>query len=190
VSDNTGIDYFDRDGVISDAELSTLSVLAAKQVDLERQIASMEEQLKKRKGELYKLSTETIPAFMNEIGAGVSSLTLTNGASINIRQTYYASISEERRAAAHNWLRSHDFDGIIKNTVIASFGKGEDEKANEALRLLMEQDYAVERKETVHPQTLKSFIRELYEKGVEFPAQLFGAGVVNVSTVTLPKKDN
>lgn len=185
---NEEIDYF-ADGEISDADLETVANLAARQVELQKQVAYLEGLLKNAKGQLFHLSTVELPNAMAEVGVGLDSIKLKDGATISIKKTYYGSINDENRVEALSWLRANNFDGLIKNVVSVSFGKGEDRLAVDTAQMLARQNLHVEQKESVHPQTLKAFIREVYEKGINFPFNLFGAGVVDTAIVKLPEEN-
>ena len=100
-------------------------------------------------------------------------------------QFYPASIDikEEKRAQAYEWLREKGFDDIIKNTVSVRFGRGEDQLCEALLNLLREQNYPVEQAQKIEPQTLKAWVREMVERGSEFPTELFGAYVGQKATI-------
>lgn len=168
--------------MITDDEYAMISNLAAKQVQLEKDLAKLEEDLEAKKKELNRVRDNDLPNALLEIG--IQEVTLKSGHKISIKREAYASITEERQAACFAWLRDHGHGSIIKNLIYAEFGKGEDEKAIEAASVLAEAGFQPNQKESVHPQTLKAFIRELDEKGEEFPYETFGAFIVNRSKIT------
>jgi hypothetical protein len=96
---------------------------------------------------------------------------------------YSASIKEENRAEAYEWLRDNGYDDIIKNTVSVRFGRGEDQLCDTLLNLLREQNYPVEQAQKIEPQTLKAWVREQVERGSEFPTELFGAYIGQKATI-------
>jgi hypothetical protein len=104
---------------------------------------------------------------------------------VSTKQEYYASIPAEKSGQAFAWLREHGYGAIIKNVISAEFGKGEDEKALEAATVLAEAGFKPSQKESVHPMTLKAFVKEQMEKGNEVPADLLG-----VFTITRSKVEN
>jgi hypothetical protein len=108
---------------------------------------------------------------------------MADGSQIDIKPFYSASIKEENRAQAFEWLRKHGFDDIIKNTVSVRFGRGEDDLCDTLLNHLREQNYPVEQAQKVEPQTLKAWVREQVERGNEFPTELFGAYVGQKATI-------
>lgn len=170
---------------LTDDELQIVSALSHKQVELEVEVERLEEQLKETKKQLAFVSQVELPNALAEIG--LSSITLTNGAKIEVKQKYYASIPAESKSDAFAWLQDHNYDSIIKNVVKCEFGKGENDSAQEAMRELVSLGLRPVNDKSVHPMTLKSFVKDLLERGEEFPMDLFGAGVVNESKVVYPK---
>lgn len=170
------------DQIITDDEYAMVSSLAAKQVQLEKELATLEDQLDAKKAELNRVRDNDLPNALLEIG--IQEITLKSGHKISIKREAYASITEERKDECFRWLRQNGHGAIIKNIISTEFGKGEDDRAIEAAQLLAEAGFRPTQKESVHAQTLKAFIRELDEKGVEFPYETFGAFIVNRSKVT------
>ena len=168
--------------MITDEEYAMVSMLAAKQVKLEHEISDLEEKLELKKQELNRVRDNDLPNALLEIG--IQEVTLKSGHKISIKREAYASITEERQAAAFAWLREKGHGSIIKNLIYAEFGKGEDERAIEAAQVLSEAGFTPNQKETVHPMTLKAFIKEMDEKGEEFPYETFGAFIVNRSKIS------
>jgi hypothetical protein len=163
------LDDVDQQGLSSVASVARL--IREKQEAVE----TLENALKERKKQLQKLTDEEMPALLAEIG--MSSFTLDDGSTVEIKQTYGASILVKNRPEAHNWLREKGFDDIIKNTVLCQFGRGEDEEAIAFAYLAQKQGYIPQQKTEVHPQTLRAFVKERCEAGEEFPMELFGAWV-------------
>lgn len=172
---------------ISNEELQMVSALAQKQRDLEQQVFEAENSLKELKERLEHTKTVELPNALAE--CGMTSFTLATGQKIDIKPHYYGSISEENKQQAFGWLRNHNLDGVIKNVVACDFGKGEDAEARRVMDQLSLMGFRPQQKESVHPMTLKSLVRDLIERGVEFPMELFGAGVKNEAKITEPKEN-
>lgn len=169
---------------ITNEQLKMISDLAAQQVKIEDWIEKREGELKKAKEELRKISEVAIPNAMMEIG--MSQFTLLDGSKVSVKQEVYASIAEGKQDAAFNWLRKTGNDGLIKNVISCQFSKGEDEEAIKAAQALVELGYRPEQKQSVHPMTLKAFLKEQMEKGVEVPLADFGAHTVNKTKIVRP----
>lgn len=171
---------------LNDNELGRVAALAQRQQQLEAELAALEQQVSDKKKELVNVSQFELPTLMAELH--MSSFKLDNGASVEIKQKYFASIPLESRDEAFRWLRSNNYDGIIKNVVKCEFGRGDDEQAQQAMKELIQLGMRPTQDMSVHPMTLKSFVKDLFERGVEFPLEVFGAGTVNEATVVLPKE--
>jgi hypothetical protein len=150
------------------------------QVHLENMIERLDEQLSIRREELRKLSEETIPNMMAEVG--IESFTLPDGYKISIANKYYAKLPEDSYNA-FKWLREHNMDGVIKTEVTLNFGKGEDEIVQKVQEVLSEMGLVPNVKSNVHHMTLKALVREQMEKGNEIPLDDFGAGLIRISVV-------
>ncbi len=166
---------------LTNDELAQVTALAELQVVQENEVENLEEELKAAKERLRKTSDVDLPNVMAEIG--MSAFTLTNGHKITIKEEVYASIPKDEQERAFAWLRNHEFGALIKNQIIAEFGKGEDEAAHEAAMLLAEHGWKPTQKESVHPMTLKAFIREQLSEGREVPLDFFGATIVNRAVI-------
>jgi len=155
--------------------LKTVAELARHIRDEEEYISSLESDLKSAKKKLLKMTDEDMPAMLAEVG--ISSFALEDGSTVEVKQTYGASILVNNRPQAYDWLRDNGYDDIIKNTVLCQFGRGEDDKDN-AFSAFAEQEVFVPTQKTeIHPQTLRAFVKERCEAGEEFPMELFGAYV-------------
>lgn len=163
-------------------QLKDLVAAAKHQQNLEVSISNVEAELKSLKEAQRKQSQEIVPNMMAELE--IESFTLDNGYKVSIKDTYFASIPEANLYACFEWLRQSGLDGIIKTVVAANFGKGEDQEAQKVLDLLTEAGVVADVKSTIHPQTLKSFVKERITKGLEFDLDLFGASVVKTTVIS------
>ena len=120
----------DKTDVLDKSEnLKLLSNEVQKMESLVSEIEGIEDKLKQRKKDLELLSSEIIPTMMSEMG--LSQLKLMDGSQIDVKPFYNATITQANKESAYNWLRSNGLGDIIKNEVIVSFGRGEDNKAAE-----------------------------------------------------------
>lgn len=163
-------------------QLKDLIAAAKKQQELEYDISSIEAELKSLKERHRKQSQEIVPNMMAELE--IESFTLDNGYKVSIKDSYLASIPEANLYACFEWLRQNNLDGIIKTVVAANFGKGEDQEAQKVLDMLTEAGIVADVKSTIHPQTLKAFVKERITKGLEFDLDLFGASVVKTTVIS------
>lgn len=166
---------------LDNSALATVSKLARAIAAKEKEVQSLDENLKAAKKELLKLTDEELPAAMAEVS--LSSFTLDDGSQINVKPTYGASILVKNRVAAYEWLRENGYDDIIKNTVSCNFGRGEDDVASAFKALAEKEGYVPEQNTGIHPSTLRAFVKERVENGDEFPMELFGAWVAQRATI-------
>ena len=166
---------------VKNEDLSSVGALAKRAKQLEKEIEEIESVLKERKDQQRKLLEETIPAMLQELG--MKKFTMADGSTIEIKPFYGASIKEENRAVAYEWLRKNGYDDIIKNTVSVRFGRNEDKLCETLINQLREQNYPVEQTEKIEPQTLKAWAKEMVERGVEFPTETFGLFTGHKATI-------
>ena len=150
--------------------------------DLQTQIEYVEERLKKLKNQSRDLEERLIPEMMQE--AGVSLLKLKDGSTVEVKPFYAAKIPESRVDEAFGWLRTKGFEDLIKNTVTASFNRGQDNQVSELIKVCEEHGFNYNKKEKVEPMTLKAFVREQVENGKELPFDLFGVYIANKTKIT------
>ena len=165
---------------VKKGDMKTLSSLVKDLDQLTIDINAKEEELKSLKLQKHKMSTEQIPAMMDEMG--VQRLDVEN-LSVSLKPLINASIPPTRRDEAYQWLRENDLDDIIKNDVIMSFGKGEDNMAGDIMYELEQRGMHPEKKTHIHSMTLKAFIRERVEKGLPIDLDLFGAYVARIADI-------
>ena len=153
--------------------LGGIAKLAEDIAQKEADVAALEEKLKDAKKALLRLTDEELPLLMTELG--VSSFKLSDGSQVEIKKTYGASIPVNSREEAFEWLRSNGHGDMVKNVVSVGFGMGEDSMAAEFKDLAMSKGLHPDQKESVHPSTLRAFVKDRVEEGAEFPMELFGA---------------
>jgi len=149
--------------------------------NLNREIEKADEDLKQKKMNLEHISGEVIPTMMAEMG--LSHLKLMDGSSVDVKPNYSANITIANREAAFNWLRNNGLGDIIKNEILVSFGRNEDNKAADYAVLAQERGFQPTQKLKVEPMTLKALVRERIEAGKEMPTELFNVFVGNKTTI-------
>lgn len=168
-------------------ELSRVTALAEKMLEAARAAAELEERLRAAKEDHRRLSEEQLPALMAELG--LAEFKLADGTRIEVKSQVSCAITEERRAAAHEWLRASGFAGLIKTELAVQFDRAEGAAAEHARATLQSllPEKAVALEERVHPSTLKSFVRERLEAGAPPPFELFAVRPFDQAKATLPK---
>ena len=176
----------DKTDILDKSEnIKSLSNEVQKMESLSKEIEDMEENLKKKKKDLDVISGEVIPTMMSEMG--LSQLKLMDGSQIDVKPFYNATITVANRESAFNWLRQNGLGDIIKNEVVVSFGRGEDNKAAEYAELAKSQGLQPAQKLKVEPMTLKALVRQRIEAGQEMPTEIFSIFVGNKTTIKRKK---
>ena len=166
---------------IPEDNMGKIGAVATDIAETEIEIANLKEQLKKKEDYKTKLSEEVLPSLFSEVG--LSELKLSDGRKIKVSEYYRAAIKVENREAAYTWLRNNGFGDLVKNQVTCSFGRNEDEKASSLISDLNEKGLEPTQREWVESSTLRAFVREQYEKGVDLPMELLGAYVGQKTTI-------
>ena len=151
----------------------------------DKSIEDMEAKLKNLKKSRDILSGEVIPTMMQEMN--ISTLKLADGTSVEVKPVYGASITVANKEAAYTWLRENGLGDLIKNEITVSFGRNEDNKAQQYAVLAQGQGFDPVQKLKVEPMTLKALVRERLESGQEMPSDLFNVFAGNRTKVTRSK---
>ena len=176
----------DKTNILDKSEnIKSLSDEVQKMESLAKEIEDIEKNLKDKKKDLDVISGEVIPTMMSEMG--LSQLKLMDGSQIDVKPFYNATITVANRESAFNWLRQNGLADIIKNEMVVSFGRGEDNKAAEYAELAKSQGLQPAQKLKVEPMTLKALVRQRIEAGEEMPTEIFSIFVGNKTTIKRKK---
>ena len=176
-------EMFEASDDLKSVDVNTTKALSNLVKQLESVVAEIdtaEAHVKQLKQEQRRLQMEAIPVIMDEMN--VSRLDVGD-VSVTIKPFVSASIPKDRKEEAYEWLRRHGLDDIIKNDVVLSFGRGEDDTANKLMLDLERKGFHPEAKTHIHSGTLKSFVRERVENGKPIDLDLFGAFVAKTADI-------
>jgi hypothetical protein len=166
------VEGIDTSGVEAD-DLATLKELGDTLSGLDNQVIQAEEEVSRLKATRKQVAEELIPDLMNKVGLKL--VQLENGTKIKVDEFVDARIKDAN--IAFEWLRETNNESIIKNQISVSLGRGDDDKAQEVIQLLKENDVEADLKITVHNQTLKAFCRDALdnpELAESLPREAFG----------------
>jgi len=169
---------------VTDGELSIVSTLANKQLKLATNVAELEAELKAKKEELRLTSEQELPDAMQ--AAGLTQITLSTGEKISVNEFYNAHISKANQEKAYELLVSNGHEGLIKNEVLMKFGRDESEVVEQTVSALQSRGLSPEVRQSVHPSTLKAFVKEQFTSGNDIPTEPFGIYIGTKATI---KKD-
>ena len=153
-----------------------------KLLETQKKMAAIDEQLKTLKATETTLSEQTIPNLMHK--AGVSLIKLKDGSAVEVKPFYAARIPLSKVNDAFMWLRENGHGDLIKNNVMLTFGRNQDNEAKSLVVELREKGHNVKQAEKVEPMTLKAFVKEQIQGGKNVPADLFGVYVASKTKIT------
>jgi len=175
----------DQQEVIEKTDIQQLSGYCLELQALEDDISSKEEELKKQKEKADKIASEIIPNMLAE--QGLSSLKLADGSAVEVGKSYSCTVKKNNLESAYQWLRDNGLADIIKNEVYVTFGKGEDNKAEQLLDLAVQEGFEPQQKSKVEPMTLKALYRERVEAGLDMPSDSFHLFVKDKTKISRKK---
>jgi hypothetical protein len=140
---------------ITDSALDKLKELADEFQAKQFAVEQLEEKLRIAKEQFNQVSQQAIPELLNKYG--LSEIRLANGHKIKIEQKISATIKD--MPAFAQYLAERGDDGIIKS--VAQLGKVEQAELDKIRRFCAELGLVVEFAQSVHPQTLSKYLREV-----------------------------
>ena len=182
---NINFEADQREDLNSVNDAKSLSDQVVKLKQLEDSLVEKEKEFKELKRHIDLVSGEVIPTMMQEMN--ISTLKLADGSSVEVKPVYGASITVTNKEAAYTWLRENGLGDLIKNEITVSFGRNEDDKAQQYAVLAQGQGFGPVQKLKVEPMTLKALVRERLESGQEMPSDLFNVFSGNRTKVTRSK---
>jgi len=170
--------------LLDNVEVTTIAEECKKLKNLQDEIDKAEELVKQLKEKADDISSKVIPELLAE--QGLSSLKLADGSSVTVKREYRCTLPKDdaRREAAYNWLRENNLGDIIKNNVSVTFGRGEDNKAQQLLDLAASNGFNPQQKSDVAWNTLTALFQERVESGLDMPSDVFSTWIKDVTKIT------
>lgn len=156
--------------------------LAGAMVEAETHFKKLEEEAKEAKKSFLEIQQEDLPGLMIEVG--LSELTLEDGRRVKVTEEVNAAITAANHPDAMAWLGENGFDGIVKSVVSIEYGRSEVAAAEALTDELQAKGLPVQFKRTVHPQTLKAFVKERMAEGDAIPFDTFSIHPYNIAKLT------
>ena len=153
----------------------------------EDEVAELEEKLKAKKEERDDISSRVIPELLAE--QGLQEIKLADGSKVSVKKEFRATLPKDeiRREAAYQWLRDQNLGDIIKNNVTVSFGKGEDNKANQLVDLAVANGFTPQQKSDVAWNTLTALYEERVKAGLDMPSDVFSLWIKDKTKISRKK---
>ena len=158
-----------------DGQLGSVSKIAEQIIAEQQRVENLEAEHKAAKAKLLKLTDEELPAAMQELN--MSAFALADGSQVTLKPTYGARIPKDKEEAAFEWLRQRNEADLIKNTVTVRFNKEQDNEAKALVDDLRKKHMEPEQASTIHPGTLRAWVKGRVEDGLELDMELFGVWV-------------
>jgi len=174
----------DSKDLLDNVEITTIAAECVKLKAKEDEIAALEEQLKAKKAEADDIGSRVIPELLAE--QGLSELKLSDGSKVSVKKEFRATIpkDEARRESCLQWLRDQGLGDIIKNNVIVSFGKGEDDEAEQMLNLAADHGSNPQQKSDVAWNTLTALYQERVQSGLDMPSDSFSLWIKDKTKIS------
>ena len=174
----------DSKDLLDNIEVTTIAAECQKLKSIEDEIDRTEELLKNLKTMADDIGSRVIPELLAE--QGLTSIKLSDGSSVTVKREYRCTLpkEDERREAAHKWLRENGLGDIIKNNVSVTFGRGEDDKAQQLLDLAASNGFNPQQKSDVAWNTLTALFQERVESGLDMPSDVFSTWIKDRTKIT------
>ena len=174
----------DSKDLLDSVEITTIAAECVKLKEKEDEIATLEDQLKSKKAEADDIGSRVIPELLSE--QGLTELKLSDGSKVSVKKEFRATIPKDqaRRESCLQWLRDQGLGDIIKNNVTVSFGKGEDDKAEQLLNLAADNGFEPQQKSDVAWNTLTALYQERVQAGLDMPSESFSLWIKDKTKIT------
>jgi hypothetical protein len=174
----------DSKDLLDNVEITTIAAECQKLKNIEDEIVRSEEMLKNLKATADDIGSRVIPELLAE--QGLSSIKLADGSSVTVKREYRCTLPKEddRRELAYKWLRDQNLGDIIKNNVSVTFGRGEDNKAQQLLDLAASNGFNPQQKSDVTWNTLTALFQERVESGLDMPSDVFSTWIKDKTKIT------
>lgn len=158
--------------------MGKISALADSMADLNQQIEKAQDEVERLERERDALAEHRLPELFEQVG--MKEIKTQRGVHLVLKKKIHHSVSKDRKAAAMRWLEEHGHGGMIKNTVVVAFNKGQEREVTELLETLETSFENVRTDKEVASASLGALIRGLLEEGREVPHDVFGIHDANV----------
>lgn len=153
------IDLLADSQFVDDAKVPVLNKNIARALEIESEIAAINEQLDRLGKEYSELRTKTLPDQL--AAAGLPAIETDNGFRVELTTLVSGSLpKEDKKEPALAALRRLDGGGLIKNAITVRVDAGKDLLGQQAVEELRKLGFEPETSESVHAQTLMAWARE------------------------------
>lgn len=194
------IDFSAEDRAKSPGDLKEVTTLAMNLINIEQEIAVIEDQLKTKREALGQIEAVDLPDLMESLN--ITNITLPNGWTVKMDSYIKASLPTAsamnkdtmeaddlrlRHSAGLKFMREQGAGDLIKNALDIDLGKSSDTLADQILAALGPFNVKVTRNVNVHHSTLTAYVKERIEGGLELPYDTFAVYTGKKVKVKQPK---
>lgn len=154
----------DAEALPSEEKLSRLANLAIEMRKIENEIEATEAKLVELKSNLRKVSEDHIPSLMDEIG--ISKITLSNGLKLSTKFFASGKVLDDQ---VYDWFEKEGFADIVKCVLTVNTRRIEKQDLAPVKAVLREMGLEFGEKDSIHYQTMSSWLRERIEAGMSLP---------------------
>ena len=174
----------DTSDMLDNVEITDIAQQCVKLKEKEDEIAELEDKLKAKKAEADDISSRVIPELLQE--QGLQEIKLSDGSKVSVKKEFRATLPKDdlRRESAYQWLRDQGLGDIIKNNVTVSFGRGEDNKAQQLLDLAVANGFQPQQKSDVAWNTLTALYEERVKAGLDMPSDVFSLWIKDKTKIS------
>ena len=192
----------DAEPEASETELQKVVTLSDEMLSIERELEALADKAKIKSERYQKIQMDLLPDLMSSLK--LKKFTLSNGYFVEVGDFVRGTIPTtsqieaadefdrgalmNRREKALAWLKERGAESIIKNEVVALFGKGQDADAKKLFNKIQSEGFVVKCVEEINFQTLNSYLKEALREGKEVPAEPFALFSGRKATIKPPPK--
>ncbi len=154
------------------SQLKSVAAIATTLVDKQAEHERLTKQLSVLTEQIKTLAESVLPEAMD--ACNMKEFTLKDGSKVVVEPVTAGSIPKKNLVEALAWLRKHKHGHLIKTVTSVALGKGSEAESKKLKAALKKLGVEVATVETVHPQTLGAWAREMLAKGESFPLDLLG----------------
>lgn len=174
-------DMFSESAKKEVVDLSEVTTLAHKQLELEGAVDRIESTLKEKKLELRKIQENDLPSAMK--AAGMKTFSLENGLTVSYTEDLKISVPKARKKAVIQLMRDWGYDGNVSNQLVMDLGKGNDNAAKSLMESAVEMGVEATLTEDIPSGTVKKALNARRKEGKQDDLPFFGAFMFTKTTV-------
>jgi flavin-binding protein dodecin len=175
-------------------DLKKIRSLVGTKESAEARLEAAKEAVKEAQDHLNNIDRVLIPDMLLEYG--IREFTFEDGSALTIKPFFSVKVAgesdedkEENKLLMLQWLKDHGGKDIVKCDIVLPFKVSEKKEMKAALKIIKEAELPYINKESVHPSTMKAFVKSLYDGGDMTNLTIDGADVFvgNTAVVSKPK---